>query len=103
MDKEQYYKENGITSVREHWISVDKCPQCGSKSTFHSEWMNDKELQEKSTINVWRMYTSNTRSNDNVTDPYEKTFTKEDLCLECGHNWVMYVEVIKVDPSQQLI
>lgn len=100
MTKEAYYKENNMKTLREHWISVDECPSCKSNNTFHSEWMNDKDLQGKSTINIYRLTTAKTRKNDVSIDPYEQVFCKEDLCLECGHTWVMYVEVVKVNPPR---
>lgn len=96
MSKEEYYKENNIESIREHWISLDKCPQCKSTNTFHSEWMNSPDLQSKSETNVFRVYTAKPRKSDEVVPQDELTFSKEDLCLECGHTWVMYVEVIKI-------
>ena len=93
MDKEQYYKENGITTIREHWISLDRCPSCQSMRTFHSEWMMNEELQDKSAVNAYKISTLSTQPGEAV----ERVFSKEDLCLECGHTWVMYVEVIKIE------
>jgi protein-arginine kinase activator protein McsA len=94
MSKEEYYKENGIETLREHWISLDVCPSCKSTHTFHSEWMNNKDIQEKSELNVYRLSTAKTRESETFGHK-EQLMSKEDLCLECGHTWVMYVEVVK--------
>lgn len=96
MTKEEYYKENNMITIRSHWISLDVCPQCKSKKTFHSEWMDDVELQKESDTNTFRLISAKPRVGDDVVSSSEITFSKEDLCLECGHTWVMYVEVIKV-------
>ena len=97
MTKEEHYKENNMTVVREHWISLDVCPVCKSTNTFHSEWMNDEDLQKRSSLNAYRLATAKPRKEDTIAKDNEILFSKEDLCLECGHTWVMYVEVIKVD------
>ena len=99
-DKEKYYEENNMTTLRSHWISLDVCPQCKSTKTFHSEWMNDVELQKESGTNTFRLISARPRKEDNAVSSSEITFSKEDLCLECGHTWVMYVEVIKVSPDK---
>lgn len=99
MDKAEYYKENNIEVLREHWISLDVCPSCKSTHTFHSEWMGDKDLQKKSELNIFRLTQAKSREGEKFGQQ-EQIMSKYDLCLECGHDWVMYIEVIKYTTNE---
>jgi hypothetical protein len=101
--KEQYYKENNMTIIRSHWISLDVCPQCKSNRTFHSEWMNSDKIQKDSATNVFRLSIAKPRKEDTFINDEEIVFSKEDLCLDCGWTWIMYVEVIKVDNNDKKV
>lgn len=87
--------------IREHWISLDKCPSCNSKKTFHSEWMKREELQKISTVNSFRVEWAGTSPRDQITDNQEGVFSKRDLCLKCGHTWVMFVQHVKLDKLEE--
>ena len=82
-----------MRKIRSHWISLDVCPVCKSEETFHSEWMKDPQLQKESSINAYRLYIAKSRPDDEaIWQKNEVVFSKEDLCLNCGHTWIMYVE-----------
>ena len=86
-----------MKSINSHWISLDVCPVCKSTETFHSEWMKDPELQKVSSTNAYRLHASRTSKSDIAIKNQEAVFSKEDLCLKCGHTWVMYVERLSID------
>ena len=92
-------KNRTITS---RWISLDVCPVCKSTDTFHSGWMDDSQLQQESSINAYRLHVAQSRPDDSaIWQKNEVVFSKEDLCLECGHTWVMYVARILVEKEEK--
>ena len=87
--------------VRDHWISLDECPVCKSDLTFHSEWMKNNELQTKCASNAFRIDISKSIESLDKTKE-EVVYTKSDLCLSCGHTWVMYIGHYIVDKKEQI-
>ena len=75
------------------WISYHKCPQCGSENTFHSHALNNFD-QSKNYANCWVNITSSHFNKDDIT------ITKRDLCLDCGRDWIMYIEQIDAEGSE---
>jgi hypothetical protein len=84
--------------IRSHWISLDICPVCKSDNTFHSEWMKNPGIQCQGTCNAYRLEMAKSRKGDPLINPNEFVFSKTDLCLQCGHTWIMYVEHSILEP-----
>lgn len=70
------------------WISYHKCPHCGSENTLHAYAMKNFD-PNKNYANVYSINLGVSHFNEN-----DVTLTKRDLCLECGRDWVMYIEKI---------
>lgn len=48
-------------------------------------------------IQKWFRHNCQNQPKDQITDNREGVFSKRDLCLKCGHTWVMFVQHIKFD------
>jgi hypothetical protein len=71
----------------EKYISYHKCPHCGGEETFHSHAMENLDMTKYG--NVIRIALAKSHFN-----PDDVTLTKNDLCLSCGREWVMYIQRI---------
>lgn len=67
-------------------ISKHKCPQCGSRRTFHSIRVRDLEPRLRRT----GMFYENTLREITGDKAFLNTrmIGKYDLCLKCGHEWL---------------
>jgi len=71
----------------EKWISYHKCPRCGSSNTFHSHAMENLDMEVYG--NIWAI-----GIRVNHFNPNDQTLHKSDLCLECGSDWVTFIQRI---------
>jgi protein-arginine kinase activator protein McsA len=68
----------------EKYISYHTCPRCGGNETYHSHAMENLDMKKYGNV-ISITLGHNHANKDDVT------MTKSDLCLTCGHIWVMYV------------
>ena len=74
--------------IFERWISLDKCPHCGSTDTYHSRPWDGYG-------NAYRVGVAINHYNKD-----EISFEKKDLCLQCGRDWVMFIQMIDTEGDE---
>jgi hypothetical protein len=91
--KDTLTEEKKITEKPEilldKYISLDQCPSCKSTETFHSLRMREYREGVSNAFGIGIKESS--------TNPGgECILYKQDLCLECGHTWIMFIQHILI-------
>jgi hypothetical protein len=74
--------------IFQKYISLDICPSCYSRDTFHSRRMKEYREGISNSFGIGLKESS--------INKREYILYKQDLCLDCGHTWVMFIQHILI-------
>jgi len=83
-----------METLLEKYISLDKCPSCESSETFHAHHMRNYREGVSNTFGI--------RVKESSINDRESILWKQDLCLECGHTWVMFIQHVLLTEREVL-
>lgn len=81
-----------METILEKYMSLNVCPVCKSPHTFHSHHMDH---YRDDVSNAFGMGVKASGVN-----PRERILFKTDLCLECGHQWIMFIQQIVLSEEE---